>query len=67
VWLLSSDFNSLSRDSFAEIVDKTYNGIMFFLSFSIKPAGDIEKSLGKTFMSFVALVATFDIIFSLFV
>jgi hypothetical protein len=54
---LSSDFNSLSRDSFATIVDKTYNGIIFFLSFSIKPADDIEKSLGKTFMSFLALVS----------
>jgi hypothetical protein len=57
VWLLSSDFNSLSRDSFATMVDKTYNGIIFFLSFSIKPADDIEKSLGKMFMSFLALVS----------
>ena len=56
VWLLSSDFNSLSKVSFAGMVDKTYNGIIFFLSFSIKPADDIEKSLGKMFMSFVALV-----------
>ena len=53
---MSSDFNSLSKVSFAGMVDKTYNGIIFFLSFSIKPADDIEKSLGKMFMSFVALV-----------
>jgi hypothetical protein len=56
IWLLSSDFNSLSEDSFVNMIDKTYNGIIFFLSFSVKEATDIEKSLGKTAMSLVALV-----------
>lgn len=56
IWLLSSDFNSLSQLTFAQLVDKTYNGVIFFLSFSIKEATDIEKSLGKIFMSLIALV-----------
>ncbi len=56
IWLLSSDFNSLSKDDFGTLVDKTYNGVIFFLSFSIKEATDIEKSLGKIFMSLIALV-----------
>lgn len=57
IWLLSSDFNWLSRQTFAELVDQTYNGFIFFLSFSFKEATDIEKSLGKMFMSVLALVA----------
>ena len=38
------------------VVDMTYNGVIHFLTFSAKPAGDIELSLGKMFMSLVALV-----------
>lgn len=57
VWLLSSDFKQLSEDDFWTLIDKTYNGVIFFLTFSFKHATDIEKSLGKLFMSLVALVA----------
>ena len=46
---------SLSRESFPELVDRTYNGVIFFLSFGIKEANDIEKSLGKMVMSLLAL------------
>ncbi len=56
MWLLSSDFESLSKENFGSLVDKTYNGFIFFLSFGIKPAEDTEKSLGKMFMSLLALV-----------
>ena len=49
-------FKSLSRESFPELVDRTYNGVIFFLSFGIKEANDIEKSLGKMVMSLLALV-----------
>ena len=56
IWLLSSDFNALSNDSFLTLADKTYNGVIFFLTFSYKDATDIEKSLGKIFMSLLALV-----------
>ena len=34
----------------------TWNWMIFFLSFSAKPASEIEKSLGKLFMSLMALV-----------
>ena len=37
-------------------MDKTYNGFIFFLSFGVKAADDNEKSLGKMFMSLMALV-----------
>ncbi len=56
VWLLSSDFKSLSKEDFASLVDKTYNGFIFFLTFGLKPADTTEKSLGKMFMSLLALV-----------
>ena len=56
IWLLSSDFNALSNDSFLTLADKTYNGVIFFLTFSYKDATYIEKSLGKIFMSLLALV-----------
>ena len=56
VWLLSSDFKSLSEESFWALFDKTYNGVVFFLSFSYKAADENEKSLGKICMSLVALV-----------
>eukprot|EP00094_Tigriopus_californicus_P001992 TCALIF_01920-PA protein Name:"Similar to ANK2 Ankyrin-2 (Homo sapiens)" AED:0.42 eAED:0.42 QI:11/0.75/0.4/0.8/1/1/5/0/1087 len=56
VWLLSSDFKELSEESFWGLVDKTYNGVIFFLTFSYKNADDIEKSLGKLLMSLIALV-----------
>ena len=56
VWLLSSDFKSLAREDFGSLVDKTYNGFIFFLSFGLKPAESMEKSLGKMFMSLLALV-----------
>ena len=56
MWLLSSNFDSLRNDSFIELVDKTYDGIVFFLSFGNKDATDIEKSLGKMVMSLIALV-----------
>ena len=56
MWLLSSNFDSLRNDSFMELVDKTYDGIVFFLSFGNKDATDIEKSLGKMVMSLIALV-----------
>eukprot|EP00095_Tigriopus_kingsejongensis_P004696 maker-scaffold276_size226481-snap-gene-0.17 protein:Tk04696 transcript:maker-scaffold276_size226481-snap-gene-0.17-mRNA-1 annotation:"hypothetical protein" len=56
VWLLSSDFKFLNDNDFWTLVDKTYNGIIFFLTFSYKPADDIEKSLGKLLMSLIALV-----------
>ena len=56
IWLLSSDFNSLSKENFAQLVDMTYNGIIFFLSFSYKSANETEKSLGKILMSLLALV-----------
>ena len=56
VWLLSSDFKKLNQSSFPEILDMTWNGMIFFLSFSAKPASEIEKSLGKLFMSLMALV-----------
>ena len=49
-------FDSLSEESFPELVDKTYNGVIFFLSFSIKEANDIEKSLGKMVMSLLGRV-----------
>ena len=56
IWLLSSDFYAQSSNTFADLIDKTYDGVIFFLSFSIKEATDIEKSLGKIFMSLVVLV-----------
>ena len=56
VWLLSSDFHRLSQEDFWSLLDKTYNGIVFFLSFSYKSATDAEKSLGKMSMSLIALV-----------
>ena len=56
IWLLSSDFDSLRNDSASELVDKSYDGIVFFLSFGAKNATDIEKSLGKMVMSLIALV-----------
>lgn len=56
MWLLSFDFKSLSDDSFWTLVDKSYNGIIHFLTFSYKPANDNEKSLGKIVMSLTALV-----------
>ena len=37
-------------------MDKTYNGVIFFLSFSAKDADDVEKSLGKLFVSVMNLV-----------
>ena len=55
-WLLSSHFKSLSEETFLEIVDKTYNGVIFFLSFSIKDANEVEKSMAKLIMSLIALV-----------
>ena len=39
-----------------ELVDKTYNGVVFFGSFGHKMASDTEKSLAKIFMSLLALV-----------
>ena len=56
VWLLSSSASRLSEVSFLSVVDMTYDGVVHFLTFSAKPAGDIEQSLGKMFMSLVALV-----------
>ena len=56
VWLLSSDAKKLSDKSLISLVDMTYNGVLHFLTFSAKPAGSIEQSLGKMFMSLVALV-----------
>ena len=56
MWLLSSDAKKLSEVSLMSVVDMTYNGVLHFLTFSAKPAGDIEQSLGKMFMSLVALV-----------
>ena len=56
VWLLSSDAKKLSEKSVISLVDMTYNGVLHFLTFSAKPAGSIEQSLGKMFMSLVALV-----------
>ncbi len=56
VWLVSSTFKQLSEVSFTGIIDMTYNGFIHFLSFSAKPATDVERSLGKMFMSLVALV-----------
>ena len=57
IWLLSSDFHSLSRETLVQLLDMSYNGVIFFLSFSYKEATDIEKSLGKMLMSLLALVA----------
>ena len=56
VWLLSSDFKKLNDKTFPQLADMTYNGVIFFLTFSYKPATEIEKSLGKLFMSVIALV-----------
>ena len=56
MWLLSSDATKLSDKSLISLVDMTYNGVLHFLTFSAKPAGSIEQSLGKMFMSLVALV-----------
>ena len=56
VWLLSSDAKKLSDESLMGLVDMTFNGVLHFLTFSAKPAGSIEQSLGKMFMSLVALV-----------
>ena len=56
VWLLSSRFRSLTFVSFWKILDMTYTGVVYFLTFSYKPANEIEKSLGKIFMALLALV-----------
>ena len=56
LWLLSSNFNRLAGYSFPKLLDKTYNGVIFFLSFSAKDADETEKSLGKLFVSVINLV-----------
>ena len=38
------------------ILEKTYNGVLFFLSFSARDAEETEKSLGKLFVSIMNLV-----------
>ena len=43
IWMLSSNFDSLRNDSFMVLVDKTYDGLVFFLSFGVKDASDIGK------------------------
>ena len=56
LWLLSSSFNHLAKLGFLQIVDKTYNGVLFFLSFSARDADETEKSLGKLCVSILNLV-----------
>ena len=56
LWLLSSNFNQLADLDFLKLIDKTYNGVVFFLSFSTRKAEESEKSLGKLFVSIMNLV-----------
>jgi len=48
--------NQLAKLGFLQIVDKTYNGVLFFLSFSARDADETEKSLGKLCVSVLNLV-----------
>ena len=56
LWLLSSNFNQLADYDFLTILDKTYNGVIYFFSFSAKYADETEKSLGKLFVAVINLV-----------
>ncbi len=56
VWLLSADFETLHSNTFMQLVDKTYNGFVFFLTFGMKDASEQDKAMGKLFMSLLALV-----------
>jgi hypothetical protein len=56
LWLLSASFNRLAEHDVGSIAEKTYNGVLFFLSFSARYADDTEKSLGKLFVSIMNLV-----------
>ena len=56
LWLLSASFNRLAGHDVVSIAEKTYNGVLFFLSFSARDADETEKSLGKLFVSIVNLV-----------
>ena len=47
IWLLSFDLVQLTGVSKFGILDQALNGILHFITFSFKPAGETEKSLGK--------------------
>ena len=47
IWLLSFDVVQLTAESKLGIANQAYNGILHFITFSFKPAGETEKSLGK--------------------
>ena len=56
LWLLSASFNELAKHDFLKLVNMTYNGVLFFLSFSASEANETDKSLGKLFVSIMNLV-----------
>ena len=47
IWLLSFDLVQLTAESKLGIANQAWNGIFHFITFSARPAGETEKSLGK--------------------
>ena len=52
IWLLSFDLVQLTAETKLGIANQAYNGIFHFITFSLKPAGETEKSLGKVIRCF---------------
>ena len=60
IWLLSFDLVELAGESKLGIVNQAWNGIFHFITFSLKPAGETEKSLGKVNHSSLFFSHSFD-------
>ena len=60
IWLLSFDLVELAGESKLGIVNQAWNGIFHFITFSLKPAGETEKSLGKVNHSSLGFSHSFD-------